>query len=227
LNNDKLTPKTKSTVMPKLSKDFVLLQETFIANQNQYRSIVAKYIKERNLACIVAIIMFIVLLTSIAVSVSLASQAKVQAVIFNQDGQFIGIPNVKTKINEEAIIANQLVDYIKGVYSVPADSMSKLQSITKVVAMTDETYFNAHLQPIIKQNLLKYKDSQVEVKITYIKQINGVWDIEFDTYAATSRLNSYISKISFRQDLNLDTGEKMLNNPLGIYVTSIETGEKF
>jgi type IV secretory pathway TrbF-like protein len=214
-------------VKPRVSKDFILLQETFIANQNQYRSIIAKYIKERNLAYIVALVLFIVMIISIAITAYLATQAKVQAVIFNQDGQFVGIPNLKTKINNEAIIANQLVEYIRGVYAVPADSISKERNVAKVVTMTDEAYFNAHVLPIIRQNLLKYKDTQVEVKVTYIKPVEGVWNVEFDTYAGTTRLSSYVSRISFRQDLNLDTNEKILNNPLGIYVTSIDTGEKF
>ncbi len=212
---------------PKPTKDFVLQQQTFIANQNQYRSIVAKYIKERNLACLIALIMFVAMLASVSVCVILAQQAKVQAVIFNQDGQFIGIPNVKTQINNEAIIANQLIAYVTGIYSVPADSVSKQNNVTKVVTMTGDIYFDAHVLPIIKQNLLKYRDTQVEVKVTYVKPMNGVWNIEFDTYTATTRLSSYVTKISYTQDLNLDTTEKMFNNPLGIYVTSIETGERF
>ena len=212
---------------PKPTKDFVLQQQIFIANQNQYRSIVAKYIKERNLACLIALIMFVAMLGAVSVCVILAQQAKVQAIIFNQDGQFIGIPNVKTQINNEAIIANQLIAYVTGIYSVPADSVSKQNNVTKVVTMTGDVYFDAHVLPIIKQNLLKYRDTQVEVKVTYIKPMNGVWNIEFDTYTATTRLSSYVTKISYTQDLNLDTTEKMFNNPLGIYVTSIETGERF
>ena len=175
---------------PKPTKDFVLQQQTFIANQNQYRSIVAKYIKERNLACLIALIMFVAMLASVSVCVILAQQAKVQAVIFNQDGQFIGIPNVKTQINNEAIIANQLIAYVTGIYSVPADSVSKQNNVTKVVTMTGDIYFDAHVLPIIKQNLLKYRDTQVEVKVTYVKPMNGVWNIEFDTYYEESIMNA-------------------------------------
>ncbi|MBY0379354.1 MAG: type IV secretion system protein [Burkholderiales bacterium] len=216
-----------SKLNPNTSKDFVLLQETFIANQNQYRSIVAKYIRERNLAYMVATIMFIVMLISVGITTYLSTQAKVQAVIFNQDGEFIGIPNVRVRINNEAIIANQLIAYISGVYGVPADAISKEQSVTKVVSMTDDAYFNSHVLPIIRGNLLNYKDQQVEVRVTYIKPVDGIWNIDFDTYSGTTRLKSYTSRINFRQDLNLDNNEKILNNPLGIYVTSIETGEKF
>jgi len=178
------------------------------------------------MAYLVAVIFGVVMLVLVGVSTYLATQAKVQAVIFNQDGQFIGIPNIKTRINEEAIVANQLIAYISGVYGVAADATSKEHNITKVVAMTDEVYFNTHVLPIIRNNLLKYKEQQVEVRVTYIKEINGVWNIDFDTYSGANKLDSYTSRISFRQDLNLDTNDKMLNNPLGIFVSSIETGEK-
>lgn len=209
-----------------MTKDYSEIQNTFIANQNQYRSILTKYVKERNVAYLIALVMFIVMLLSVGITTYLATQIKVQAIIFNQDGQFIGIPNTKVSINNELIVANQLVSFISSIYEVPLDQASKQHNITKILSMTDEHYFTNHLLPIIKDNFINYKDQQVEVRVTYIKPINNIWNIDFDTYMANTKLKSYSSRISFKQDLNLDTNDKMLNNPLGIYITNIETGEK-
>jgi len=161
--------------------DFYQNQNTFIANQNQYRSIVAKYIKERNNAYVIAIVMFIVTMLAIASTVYLATQSRVQAVIFNQDGQFIGIPNIKTKINDKAMITNQIAEYIIDLYSVPADITTKEHNVTKVVSMTDSNYFNNYVLPIIKQNLLKmynniesdhliiiYSDHKIKYKVDHV-----------------------------------------------------------
>ena len=72
-----------------MTKDYSEIQNTFIANQNQYRSILTKYVKERNVAYLIALVMFIVMLLSVGITTYLATQIKVQAIIFNQDGQFI------------------------------------------------------------------------------------------------------------------------------------------
>ncbi len=206
--------------------DFYQNQNTFIANQNQYRSIVAKYINERNKAYIVAIVMFGIAMMAIASTVYLATQAKVQALIFNQDGQFIGVPNVKTRINDKAIITNQIAEYIIDLYSVPADTATKEHNVTKVVSMTDSNYFNNYVLPIIKQNLLKNRDTQVTVKINNIILTNtGEWSVDYSTWVADRKTDSFKTLVNYRQDLDLDKPEKILNNPLGIFVTSLETQE--
>jgi type IV secretory pathway TrbF-like protein len=206
--------------------DFYQNQNTFIANQNQYRSIVAKYIKERNNAYVIAIVMFIVTMIAIASTVYLATQSRVQAVIFNQDGQFIGIPNIKTKINDKAMITNQIAEYIIDLYSVPADITTKEHNVTKVVSMTDSNYFNNYVLSIIKQNLLKNRDTQVTVKINSIVLTNtGEWSIDYSTWVGDHKTDSFKTLVNYRQDLNLDKPEKILNNPLGIFVTSLETQE--
>lgn len=216
--------KDKST--HKAIPGFYQNQNTFIANQNQYRSIVAKYIKERNNAYIIAVVMFGITMIAIASTVYLATQAKVQALIFNQDGQFIGIPNVKTKINDKAIITNQIAEYIIDLYSVPADTTTKEHNVTKVVSMTDPNYFNNYVLPIIKQNLLKNRDTQVTVKINNIVPTNsGEWSVDYSTWIGDRKTDSFKTLVNYRQDLNLDKPEKILNNPLGIFITSLETQE--
>jgi type IV secretory pathway TrbF-like protein len=211
----------------KPSKEFELLQNTFIANQNQYRDIVSKYIKERRNAYIVAIVMFFLALAAVIVAVITSGQVRVQAMIFDKDGQYIGAPNVKTTINDKAILVNQLSEYITFLYSVPGDLNTKKYNVTKVVAMTDSNYFSKVVLPIIKDNLTKYQDTQVMVKVNSIIPLgDNRWTIEFSTYVADHLTDSYKTILSYKQDLNLDSPSKMINNPLGIYITSLETQEK-
>lgn len=211
----------------KPSKEFEILQNTFIANQNQYRDIISKYIKERRNAYIVAIVMFFLALVAVIVAVTTAKEVKVQAMIFDKDGQYIGVPNIKTQINDRAIIMNQLAEYITFLYSVAGDLNTKKYNITKVVAMTDSKYFSSSVLPVIRDNLTKYQDTQVVVKVNSIIPLgDNRWTIEFSTYIGDHLTNSYKTILSYKQDLNLDNPSKMINNPLGIYVTSLETQEK-
>jgi type IV secretory pathway TrbF-like protein len=211
----------------KKPSDFEVQQEIFIANQNQYRSTVAKYIKERNMAYVVAIVMFFLALGCLISTVIMAHEAKVQALIFDKDGQFIGVPNTKTKINDKALVISQLADYITYLYSVPNDMTAKEHNVIKVVAMTDSNYFNSQILPIIKQNLLKYQNTQVIVKVnSIVPTSDGEWIIDFSSFVSDHKIGSYKTILHYRQDLNLDSPSKMINNPLGIYITSLDTQEK-
>lgn len=211
----------------KKPSDFEVQQDIFIANQNQYRSIVARYIKERNLAYLVAVIMFMLALVGLTYAIYMAHSTRIRALIFDKDGQYIGEPNLKTKINDKAFIVSQLADYITYLYSVPSDEVSKEHYVMRVVAMTDANYFRSQILPIIRQNLLKYPSTQVVVKVnSIVPTSDGEWIIDFSSLIADHKVGDYKTVLHYRQDFNLDTAAKMINNPLGIYITSLDTQER-
>ena len=213
--------------------EFDLLQNEYIVNQGQVKSLIGKYIKQRNFAFIV---MFVVIIASIGITMialQVAGEAKkVDKVVFKEDGTggltYLGLPDSKLKVGNQLYISNQMVEYVTALYSIPTDRNQRQYNILKVQWMTNVQYFNQYPQPLLIEAYNKHGAQLIIASSTLSgENTTGVWEVDWTKTVDGAKVGDFRTLITFKQTDNINGSPAYLYNPLGIVVTGIATQQRF
>lgn len=220
--------------MKKLDKQVIneidLVNNEYYITQNQVRSQFQILIKQRNMAIYFAIFIMILSFVICFKALLISQEAKkVDKIVFKEDGiggiTYVGIVNNTLKVNENKYLANQLVEYLYALYSVPLDDDTKKRNVAKVQMMTDVNYYN-NIKQIMKD--LYIKGENVSVKLSLVTKIsNNLYSIDWDKFINNVNVGSYKTLIAFKQIQVQDETQQILQyNPLDIIITNIQTDQR-
>lgn len=213
--------------------EFDLLQNEYIVNQGQVKSLIGKYIKQRNFAFIVMLVVIIASGIIVYSSLQIAGEAKkVDKVVFKEDGSggltYLGLSNAKLEVDKKMYISNQIVEYVSALYSIPSDKDKREFNVTKVQWMTDIQYFAKYPQPLLIEAYTKNGTQLIVVATSLSGEVsNGVWEVDWTKTIDGVKIGDFRTLITYKQTNKLSGSQAYLYNPLGIIVTSIDTQQRF
>ncbi|MFN8771025.1 MAG: VirB8/TrbF family protein [Neisseriaceae bacterium] len=202
------------------------VENTYIANQNHYKSILGKYITQRNVSIGFNLI-FLVIIAILSLNlIDIAHQPKYKAMIFDKKGSYLGVPLTETRTDSEILIKASLEDYITFLYSAPQDQDARTFFVRKVASMTSAKYFDNTVSDIIKSNYTSFPTQSTTITIQDSLPIGkNVWQIDWIRTIDGKTNVYYKSTLSFT--INNDVTDKdRITNPNGIWITNIMTQEK-
>jgi type IV secretory pathway component VirB8 len=216
--------------MKKLSdkeqKEFDLLQNEFLVNQEYVKNQIRSVQKQRNFALFFAAFVMLLSMVVVIISVNAASEAKhVDKVVFKEDGSggltYIGMATSKLDVKQTNYIRNQLLEYVNALYSIPTDQNQRQYNAYKVQFMTSVDYYSKYPQIVLKDNYINHGTELVG-------QVSpGVWEVDWSKFVNQAKVHDYKTMITFKQT-DISTGGTEIDrfNPLGIVVTNIDTQER-
>ena len=213
--------------------EFELLQNEYIVNQGQVKSLIGKYIKQRNFAFIVMLVVIIVSGIIVYSSLQIAGEAKkVDKVVFKEDGSggltYLGLSNSKLEIDKKMYISNQIVEYVAALYSIPSDKDKREFNVAKVQWMTDIQYFAKYPQPLLIEAYTKNGTQLIVVATSLSGEVSkDVWEVDWTKTIDGVKIGNFRTLITYKQTDKLSGSQAYLYNPLGIIVTSIDTQQRF
>lgn len=213
-------------------KDFDLLQDEYMINQAQVKTIIGRYINQRNFAIGFAVISLIIASVLMFYSLQIAKQTKVvDKIVFKEDGSggltMIGAVNDHLQVKSKVYIGNQLSEYLVGMYSIPTDLNQKKYNVAKVKMMTSADYFSNTLQTKLHDMYKTSGNQVVEVYPNTISEIyKNVWQITWTKLVNNTKVGDFQTNITFVQTDIGDSTELIKLNPLGILVTNVSTQER-
>lgn len=215
-----------------MKKEFDLIQNEYFVNQNQIRSQIEVFIRQRNLAIIFSILCLFISTGIVTKSLFIAGEAKkIDKVVFKEDGSggitYLGVVNNGIQINFKKYILNQLSEYVTALNTVPKTDDMKQYNVYKVQYMTEVKYYPM-LQSYLRDLYTKNVNNEVSIKITSVGEVTkGVWELDWTQYINGTVSGNWKTMITFKQlDNNDDNTLIMQYNPLDIAVTNVENSQR-
>lgn len=164
--------------------------------------------------------------------ISVAHQSKVVPLIVAQDKlgvlTSIGVPQ-PVKLNQ-AVVGQQIMQYITALRSFSSDSNVNNRNITIVTSMSSQS-ISSQIDEMIKANAGDSNLSSITVQPTSIIALQNSNSYELD-WTETRRMTdgtttetSWQGIITFTK-IDLDSLTTLMNNPLGILVTQMQISQK-
>ena len=210
-----------------LFDDLKMLDNTYIANEKHYKSIIGKYITQRNASIGINIVLLVVILILSLNYINIASQPKFKSMIFDKKGSYLGVALSEVRTNDELLIKGALTDYITFLYAAPQDPDTRKYFVRKVASMTSGKYFDDVVSQIMKDNYTKFPIQSITITIQNdpIPTSKNVWQIDWISTIDGKKNVYYKSVITFAVSKDISDIDRM-TNPLGLLVTNILTQEK-
>ena len=208
-----------------------IIENEYIINQGQVRSREGTILRQRNFFAVGFLIEAVAIVGLAFLATTIADEKKqVDKLVYKEDGSggltYVGMVNDKLKIESSIYAANQLMEYLTALYSIPQDNTTRQMNVARAQLMTASDYWVQYPQPYLRDNYANKGGDIVTVNVTAVSHpAPNQYVYDWTKYINSKPVDDEKTTITYVQ---VEDGSsidilRQRYNPLNIAVTNVET----